>query len=154
MLIKPDKSQGRANASPSLFYHRRRLVKPSASPNRPRRPSQVRERDAFRWRPTPRLRILILMSHAAGVSGAAAAGGGFQVRPGHVVLEDASSKEVIRSIHVAGTLRFATKQDTRLEVGLITIQPGDEASEDGFDCDAHVKKIDGPRPALEVGSPE
>src|SRR5262249_3429154 len=68
---------------------------------------------------------------------------------------DVSSKDVIRSIHVAGTLRFATKQDTRLEVGLITIQPGDEASsEDGFDCDAHVKKIDGPRPALEVGSPD
>src|SRR5262245_53465181 len=81
---------------------------------------------------------------------APAAGARVQIRPGHVVAYDASSKEVIRSIHVAGTLRFATKQDTRLEVGLITIQPGDEASEDGFDCDAHVKKIDGPRPALEV----
>src|SRR5207248_6391420 len=46
--------------------------------------------------------------------------------------------------------------DTRLDVGLIKIQPGDEASEDGFDCDAHAAESpEGqPRPALEVGTPD
>src|SRR5207245_55031 len=63
---------------------------------------------------------------------------------------------VIRSIHVAGTLRFPTDRDTRLDVGLIKIQPGDDAGENGFDCDAHaMEPVEGqPRPALEVGTPE
>ena len=52
----------------------------------------------------------------------------------------------------AGTLRFAAKKDTRLEVGLILVQAGDKASEDGFDCDAHLEESKGPKPALEVGS--
>src|SRR5262249_6162567 len=51
-------------------------------------------------------------------------------------------------------LRFARDKTTRLEVGLIKVQAGDEASEDGFNCDAHVKASKGPRPALEVGLPE
>ena len=61
-----------------------------------------------------------------------------QVRDGHTVLYDVASDAVIRSIHVAGTLRFAPDRDTRLDVGLIKIQAGDDASEDGFDCDAHL----------------
>jgi hypothetical protein len=79
-----------------------------------------------------------------------------QVRRGHTVLYDLKSNTVIRSIHVAGTLRFASDKDTRLDVGLIKIQPGDDASEEGFDCDAHVGKAEAnkPRPALEVGSPD
>ena len=54
------------------------------------------------------------------------------------VTYDVRSDVVVRSIHVAGTLTFAPDRDTRLDVGLIKIQPGDDASEDGFDCDAHV----------------
>jgi hypothetical protein len=77
-----------------------------------------------------------------------------QVRTGHTVVYDLKSEQVIRSIHVAGTLRFAPERDTRLDVGLIKIQPGDDASENGFDCDAHMAPPDPglPRPALEVGA--
>jgi hypothetical protein len=84
------------------------------------------------------------------------AGAKVQVRPGHAVTYDLKSGPVIRTIHVAGTLAFARDRDTRLDVGLLKIQPGDDASEDGFDCDAHVPtlKPGQPRPALEVGTPE
>jgi uncharacterized protein (TIGR03067 family) len=77
-----------------------------------------------------------------------------QVRAGHTVTYDLSSDRVIRSIHVAGTLTFARDRDTRLDVGLIKIQQGEDASEDGFNCDAHVRPPDlrTPRPALEVGT--
>jgi uncharacterized protein (TIGR03067 family) len=77
-----------------------------------------------------------------------------QVRAGHTVIYDANSDRVIRFIHVAGTLSFAHDRDTRLDVGLIKIQAGDDASEDGFNCDAHLKAPDPrePRPALEVGT--
>jgi uncharacterized protein (TIGR03067 family) len=82
------------------------------------------------------------------------AGARVQVRAGHTVTYDLSSDRVIRSIHVAGTLTFARDRDTRLDVGLIKIQPGDDATEDGFNCDAHLKEPDPdkPRPALEVGT--
>ena len=85
-----------------------------------------------------------------------AAGARVQIRTGHAVAYDLKSEQVIRSIHVAGTLTFARDKDTRLDVGLIKIQPGDDASEDGFDCDAHPTepKPDAPRPALEVGTSE
>jgi RNA polymerase sigma factor (sigma-70 family) len=83
-----------------------------------------------------------------------------QIRTGHAVTYDVPPKvgarvgSLIRSIHVAGTLTFARDRSTWLEVGLIKIQPGDDASENGFDCDAHVlePKADEPRPALEVGT--
>src|SRR5262249_44527595 len=47
-------------------------------------------------------------------------------------------------------------RDTRLDVGLIKIQPGDGFSEDGADCDAHAPRPDPEtvRPALEVGTPD
>lgn len=85
-----------------------------------------------------------------------AAGGRVQIRTGHTVIYDLKSDQVIRSIHVAGTLTFARDKDTRLDVGLIKIQAGDDASEDGFDCDAHANEpaAGTPRPALEVGSAE
>lgn len=78
-----------------------------------------------------------------------------QVRTGHTVLYDLDSDEVVRSVHVAGTLEFARDRDTRLDVGLIKVQAGEDASENGFDCDAHMTK---PRPgqirpALLVGLP-
>jgi uncharacterized protein (TIGR03067 family) len=77
-----------------------------------------------------------------------------QVRTGHTVTYDLASDRVIRSIHVAGTLTFARDRDTRLDVGLVKIQPGDDAGEDGFNCDAHLREPDpgAPRPALEVGT--
>jgi hypothetical protein len=82
------------------------------------------------------------------------AGAKVQVRAGHSVTYDVSSDPAIRSIHVAGTLRFDPERDTRLDVGLIKIQAGDDASENGFDCDAHAPKIDpnAPQPTLEVGT--
>jgi hypothetical protein len=78
------------------------------------------------------------------------------VRPGHVVAYDVKSDQAIRSLHIGGTLTFATDRDTRLDVGLIKIQPGESTSEEGFDCGAHVADIpEGqPKPALEVGTPE
>jgi hypothetical protein len=78
-----------------------------------------------------------------------------QICEGHTVTYDLRSEQVIRFIHVAGTLSFATKQDTLLNVGLIKIQPGNDASEGGFDCDAHMEEIapGKTRPALEVGTP-
>jgi hypothetical protein len=84
------------------------------------------------------------------------AGSCVQIRAGNSVTYDVDSDKAIRTIHVAGTLTFARDRTTRLDVGLIKIQAADEASEDGFDCDAHVGKPDSkmPRPALEVGSPD
>jgi hypothetical protein len=84
-----------------------------------------------------------------------AAGARVQVRTGHRVVYDVQSDRPIRSLHVAGTLSFAPDRDTRLDVGLIKVQPGDDASENGFDCDAHARAPDpaAPRPALEVGTP-
>jgi hypothetical protein len=83
-----------------------------------------------------------------------AAGARVQVRAGHTVVYDLRSDQAIRSIHVAGTLTFAPDRDTRLDVGLIKIQAGSDASEEGFDCDAHVQAMDRGkgRPALLVGT--
>ncbi|HZT80964.1 MAG TPA: G8 domain-containing protein, partial [Gemmataceae bacterium] len=83
------------------------------------------------------------------------AGARVQVRAGHRVVYDVQSDAAIRSVYVAGTLTFAPNRDTRLGVGLIKVQAGDDASENGFDCDAHLKEPDAgrPRPALEVGTP-
>jgi hypothetical protein len=82
------------------------------------------------------------------------AGAKVLVRPGHSVVYDAASDQAIRSLHIGGTLRFATDRNTRLDVGLIKIQPGEECVEDGFNCDVHLaapETKDG-WPALEVGS--
>jgi hypothetical protein len=80
-----------------------------------------------------------------------------QILTGHVVTYDVQDKvaAAIRSIHIAGILTFARDRNTLLSVGLIKIQPGDDASENGFDCDAHLPdmKPGEPRPALEVGAP-
>ncbi len=84
-----------------------------------------------------------------------AAGARVQIRQRHTLVYDVKSDQAIRWIHVAGTLRFAHDRDTRLNVGLNKIQPGEDASEDGFECDAHVPQVDpAKRPALEVGTPE
>jgi hypothetical protein len=83
------------------------------------------------------------------------AGERVQVRSGHQITYDLKSEQVIRSIHVRGTLRFADDRDTALSVGLIKIQAGEDATENGFDCD-HATRLPehAPRPALEVGTPE
>src|SRR5262249_20208795 len=77
-------------------------------------------------------------------------------RTGDALGFDIRADPGIRSIHVAGVLTFAPDRDTRLEVGLIKIQPGDAYSEDGFDCEAHLPAAEPgkPRPALEVGTPD
>jgi hypothetical protein len=82
------------------------------------------------------------------------AGAKVQIRSGHAVTYDLKSEQVIRSLHIAGTLTFARDKDTRLDVGLIRIQPGDSTAEEGFDCDAHVTEPEPgtPRATLEVGS--
>ncbi len=85
-----------------------------------------------------------------------AAGARVQVREGHAVVYDVDSSDVIRSIHVGGSLSFDPNKNTRLDVGLIKIQPGDDASEDGFDCDGHIMEL-APgkvRPVFAVGTQE
>src|SRR6185437_1168376 len=84
-----------------------------------------------------------------------ATGDRVQIRAGHRVVYDVRSERVLRSLHVAGTLTFAADRDTRLDVGLLKIQPGDDARENGFDCDAHMSppRHGQPLPALEVGTP-
>lgn len=64
-----------------------------------------------------------------------AAGARVLIRQGHHVTYDTKSPEVIRGICVSGVLNFNPDKDTELNVGLIKVQPGDEYSEDGFDCD-------------------
>ncbi len=84
------------------------------------------------------------------------AGDRVQVRTGHTVVYDADSKDAIRMIHVAGTLTFSREKSTRLEVGLIKIEPGETTTEDGFDChaDAPTAAQAGSLPVLEIGSAE
>src|SRR5262249_14393169 len=55
------------------------------------------------------------------------AGARVQIRAGDVVTYDLDSDRAIRAIHVAGTLTFARDRTTRLDVGLIKIEAGDEA---------------------------
>lgn len=83
-----------------------------------------------------------------------AAGDRVLIRSEHAVVYDANSKDVIRGITVSGTLRFAPDKDTRLEVGLIAIQAGDQYTEEGFDCEAHIMKAEAgkPVPTLELGT--
>jgi hypothetical protein len=85
-------------------------------------------------------------------------GGGSRVliRAGHRVVFDVLTEDALRAINVAGTLTFATDRDTRLDVGLIKIQAGEQYSEAGFDCEAHLTAPDADqeRAALEVGTPD
>src|SRR5579883_2359740 len=87
-----------------------------------------------------------------------AAGDRVQIRAGDHVVYDVNSDQAIRMVHVAGTLTFARDRNTRLDVGLLKIEPGDTATEDGFACDMHTEppKVDpkAPRPALEIGTTE
>lgn len=77
-----------------------------------------------------------------------------QIRAGHTVTYDIVATDAVRALYIGGTLTFAPGRDTRLDVGLIKIQPGDDTSEEGFNCDAHLPETDPtkPKPALEVGT--
>src|SRR5258706_16319676 len=55
------------------------------------------------------------------------AGDRVQIRAGNVVTYDVVSTQALRMVHVAGTLTFARDRSTRLDVGLLKVQPGDEA---------------------------
>jgi hypothetical protein len=77
-----------------------------------------------------------------------------QVRPGHRVTYDVASEQAIRMLHVAGTLTFSRDRSTRLDVGLIKVQPGEEATEDGFLCDHCPVDPKTPMLALEIGTPD
>jgi len=90
------------------------------------------------------------------------AGDNVRIRPGHVVTYDANSEDTVRVVHVAGTLTFARDKSTRLNVGLLKVAPGEECSEDGFNCHEMAEPADAePRgekslpepPALEIGTP-
>jgi len=76
------------------------------------------------------------------------------IRSGHRILYDVSSNEIIRGMQIAGELTFDPTKDTKLEIGLIRIQAGDEYSEEGFECDAHIATPEkgAKLPILEVGS--
>jgi hypothetical protein len=82
-----------------------------------------------------------------------------QIRAGHTVTYDVASDDPIRMIHVAGVLRFSRDKPTRLVVGLVKIQGGEHADEEGFDCTAHgghaasTPETATP-PALEIGTPD
>ncbi len=84
------------------------------------------------------------------------AGARVHVRAGHVVVYDVKSEAPIRAVYVAGTLTFAADRDTQLNVGVLKVEAGDEPSEEGFDCDAHIEELPAGavRPALLVGTPE
>ena len=83
------------------------------------------------------------------------AGALVHIRPGHTVVYDIDSPNILRAVNVGGTLTFARDRNTRLDVGLLRIAPGDSPSEEGFECDAHVPDADDtmPRAALEIGTP-
>jgi hypothetical protein len=82
------------------------------------------------------------------------AGARVLIRRGHTVLYDVKSDQAIRSLHITGTLTFARDRDTRLDAGLIKVQPGETCSEEGFECDAHMPELAPTQslPALEVGT--
>jgi hypothetical protein len=70
----------------------------------------------------------------------------------HAVVYDVDSSVAIRVLKIAGKLRFTADGDTRLDVALIQIEPGEEVSEEGFECSMHASRSEHQRPALQVGS--
>ena len=86
------------------------------------------------------------------------AGARVLIASGHTVTYDVKADAVVRGIAVSGTLAFDPAKPTVLNVGLIKVQPSDEYSEDGFDCDAHLPgravSREAPGAALLVGTPK
>ena len=79
------------------------------------------------------------------------AGARVQIRPGHVIVYDRQSDEAIRDLFIAGVLTFDPDRDTRLDVGLIRIQAGDDLREEGFDCDRPPRRT---RPRSAAAGPD
>src|SRR5947207_8741209 len=71
-----------------------------------------------------------------------AAGARVLIRPGHTVTYDVASEMPIRTVQIGGTLTFARDRDTLLCAGLVRIAPGEVFSEEGFDCEAHLPKLE------------
>jgi formylglycine-generating enzyme required for sulfatase activity len=63
-----------------------------------------------------------------------AVGNSVLVREGHKIIYDRSSDQAIRALFIAGQLSFATDRDTRLDVGIISVQNGEDTTEHGFSC--------------------
>jgi hypothetical protein len=85
-----------------------------------------------------------------------AVGNSVQIREGHEVIYDRDSDQALRAVFVAGHLSFAANRDTRLDVGIITIQNGNDTTEHGFSCKAVSPTVDPDKPkaALEIGTPD
>ncbi len=82
-----------------------------------------------------------------------------QIRQGDSICYDLLSTQALRMIHIAGTLTFARNKSTLLQVGLLKVQPGEQATEDGFNCDMHpgTPPPASPKispPLLEIGTTE
>lgn len=78
-----------------------------------------------------------------------------QIRTRHVITYDANSSDALRMIHVAGTITFSREKSTLLVVGLLKIEPGEVATEDGFGCDVvstHHSHESLAQPTLEIGT--
>src|SRR6185369_11246703 len=56
-------------------------------------------------------------------------GDNVQVRSGHVVTYDLNSEDAVRVLHVAGKLKFSHDHSTKLNVGLLKVEPGAECKE-------------------------
>jgi hypothetical protein len=86
------------------------------------------------------------------------AGDFVQIRPGHAVIYDVNSDKAIRMLHIGGMMTFVRDKDTRLDVGLLKIQPGEMPTDDGADCGApNMVHATPPQPgalpaALEIGT--
>jgi hypothetical protein len=85
-----------------------------------------------------------------------AAGESVLIRTGHAVVYDVESSAILRAVFISGELEFSRERSTLLECGLIKIQAGDEVSEEGFECEAHLAPPEpgAVRPALIVGRAE
>ena len=81
------------------------------------------------------------------------AGAKVYIAPGHRIVYDVNSDQVIRAIHLDGTLTFAPDKTTRLDVGLIRVQANGNTDEEGFDCKGHMPAREGAtRAELLVGT--
>lgn len=84
------------------------------------------------------------------------------VSRGNTVVYDVVKKDVLRLVHVVGTLRFARDRDTELNAALVKVQDSDTCSEGGFVCDLPGVNAagepqgarPGKMPTLEIGTLE
>ena len=81
------------------------------------------------------------------------AGDFVQVRPGHAVVYDVDAGPALRMVHVGGVLRFSREKNTRLDVGLLKVQPGEACAEDGFVLAVHADAITAERKSPAKPSP-